>query len=49
MSNFEDMKFVWKAGEASPRQTIDVLVDRGLLESLGNGDYQIHQVLVTAR
>jgi len=42
----EDIMAVWKSDEASARQTIDVLVDRGLLEPLGDGDFQIHQVLV---
>ena len=42
----EDIMAVWKSDEANTRQTIDVLVDRGLLEPLGDGDYQIHQVLV---
>lgn len=42
----EDIMAVWKSDDASTRQTIDVLVDRGLLEPLGDGDYQIHQVLV---
>ncbi len=42
----EDIMAVWKSDEASTRQTIDVLVDRGLLEPVGDGDFQIHQVLV---
>lgn len=42
----EDIMSVWKTSEANTRQAIDTLVDRGLLEPLGDGDYQIHQVLV---
>ncbi len=43
---FDDIKAVWRTDEAVTRQTIDILVDRGLLEPLGNGEFQIHQVLV---
>ena len=43
---FEDIMAVWRTDEAVTRQTIDILVDRGLLEPLGNGEFQIHQVLV---
>ena len=43
---FEDIMAVWRTDEPSTRQAIDILIDRGLLEPLGNGDFQIHQVLV---
>lgn len=42
----EDMMAVWQIDESSARETIDVLADRGLLEPIGNGEFQIHQVLV---
>lgn len=42
----EDIVAVWRTDESDARRTIDILVDRGLLESLGDGDFQIHQILV---
>lgn len=42
----DDLMAVWKADKSEARQTVDVLVDRGLLEPIGDGEYQIHQVLV---
>ena len=40
------MAAVWKVNKEEARRTVDVLVDRGLLEPLGAGEFQIHQVLV---
>jgi hypothetical protein len=42
----EAMAAVWKVDEVEARRTVDVLLDRGLLEPLGAGEFQIHQVLV---
>lgn len=42
----EDLMAVWQVDESVARRTVDVLVDRGLLEAIGDGEYQIHQVLV---
>lgn len=42
----EDLAGMWHVQEAEARRTVDVLVDRGLLEPSGDGEYQIHQVLV---
>jgi transcriptional regulator with XRE-family HTH domain len=42
----EDMCAVWDIDAPEGRRTVDVLVDRGLLEPTGRGDFQIHQVLV---
>jgi NADH/NAD ratio-sensing transcriptional regulator Rex len=44
--NVEDLMAVWRVDESEAQETIDVLIDRGLLEPLGNGDYTIHQILV---
>lgn len=42
----EDMACVWKLDTDETRRTVDMLVDRGLLEPVGDGDYQIHQILM---
>ncbi len=46
MFEIEDLMAVWKVDKSEARQTVDVLVDRGLLEPIGDGEYQVHQVLV---
>lgn len=42
----EDLMSVWKVDQTAARETVNVLVDRGLLEPIGNGEYQIHRMLV---
>ena len=42
----EHLRRVWQSDEAATRQIIDVLVDRGLMEVIGRGEFQIHQVLL---
>lgn len=42
----EDLTSVWKVNEAAAKTTVNMLVDRGLLEPIGNGEYQIHGMLV---
>lgn len=42
----EDLMSVWKVDYAEARRTVDLLVDRGLLEPVGGGEYQVHRILV---
>jgi len=42
----EAIMAVWGVDEETARKTIDVLIDRGLLEPVEEGWYEIHQVLV---
>jgi hypothetical protein len=41
----DTLKDTWRVRDAQP--TIDVLINHGLLEPLGNGTYQMHAVLVS--
>jgi hypothetical protein len=42
----EDMMSVWQVDEHVAHETVDLLIDRGLLEPLGGRDYQVHRILV---